>query len=323
MASGDGTPVVVVVGSSNTDLVVPVRELPRPGETILGGDLLTLAGGKGANQAVAARRAGTAVYFVGCFGHDAFGDQAMANLAAEGIHLDYVHRTHNAPSGVAVIAVAANGHNSIVVAPGANARLTPDDVERAMPAFEQADLVVAQLEVPIPAVRQAFVCARERGVPTLLNPSPAQPLDEALLSLVDVLVCNETEAEVLTGLPVADASQAESAARALADHGPRLVILTRGAEGCAVVEQSAIHQVPAFPVEAVDSTAAGDAFIGTLACWLAQGSTPLEATRYASAAAALSVQSMGAQASLPTAEAVQAFLAEVDRLDRTGAQMGE
>jgi ribokinase len=318
MAMADDAPVIVVVGSSNTDLVVRVPELPRAGATILGDDLLTLAGGKGANQAVAARRAGAVVYFVGCLGRDNFGDQAMAGLAAEGIYLDYVYRTGDAPSGVALIAVAADGHNSIVVAPGANTHLEPGDIDRAAPVFARADLVVAQLEVPIAAVRHALLHARERGVLTLLNPAPAQSLDAALLGAVDVLVCNETEAEALTGLPVADAAQAEAATRALAERGPRLVILTRGAEGAVLAEGPVVQHIPAFRVEAVDTTAAGDAFIGSLACGLAQGRAPLEAAHYASAAAALSVQRMGAQASLPTAAAVLEFLAERDRLDRSG-----
>lgn len=318
----DDAPVIVVVGSSNTDLVVQVPELPRAGATMLGGDLLTLAGGKGANQAVAARRAGAVVYFIGCLGRDNFGDQALANLAAEGIYLDYVYRTGDAPSGVALIAVATNGQNSIVVAPGANTRLEPGDIDRAAPVFARADLVVAQLEVPLAAVRHALTCARERGVSTLLNPAPAQPLDADLLGVVDVLICNETEAEALTGLPVADAAQAEGAARALGERGPRLVILTRGAEGALLAEGTTIQQVPAFRVQAVDTTAAGDAFIGTLACELARSHTPLEAAHYASAAAALSVQRMGAQASLPTATAVQAFLAEREGLDSSGAQEG-
>ncbi|GAC1447139.1 MAG: ribokinase [Ktedonobacterales bacterium] len=318
----DDAPVIVVVGSSNTDLVAQVPELPRAGATILGGDLLTLAGGKGANQAVAARRAGAVVYFIGCLGRDNFGDQAMANLAAEGIYLDYVYRTGDAPSGVALIAVATNGQNSIVVAPGANTRLEPGDIDRAAPVFARADLVVAQLEVPIAAVRHALTYARERGVSTLLNAAPAQPLDAELLGVVDVLVCNETEAEALTGLPVADAVQAEAAARALGARGPRLVILTRGAEGALLAEGTTIQHVPAFRVQAVDTTAAGDAFIGSLACELARGHTPQEAAHYASAAAALSVQRMGAQASLPTATAVLEFLAERERLDSSGAQAG-
>jgi ribokinase len=301
-------PTIAVIGSSNTDLVVPVRELPQPGETVLGGDLLTAAGGKGANQAVAAARLGAEVYFVGCVGGDRFGEDARAGLAREGLRLDHLRTVPDAPSGVALITVAASGQNSIVVAPGANARLTLEDVELAAPALRAAQVVVAQLEVPIQAVTRGLAIAREARVTTLLNPSPARPLDDALLSLVDILICNETEAEALTGMDAASTEAAARAAGALLRRGPRMVVLTRGEQGCVVAEGSAVTHLPAFAVQAVDTTAAGDAFVGALACRLAGGATGPEAARYASAAAALSVQRAGAQPSLPTAAEVAAFL---------------
>jgi ribokinase len=305
-------PAIVVVGSSNTDLVVRVPQVPRPGETVLGGDLRTLAGGKGANQAVAARRVGADVTFVGCLGDDRFGDEAAATLACEGLRLDYLRRVLGAPSGVALIAVAANGQNSIIVAPGANARLGPEDIERAGPALRAARIVIAQLEVPLVAVQRAFALARAAGATTLLNPAPAQPLDDELLGLVDVIVCNETEAELLTGMAVADAAGAEVAAQALLNRGPRLAIVTRGEAGSTLAEVDGIAHVPAFTVPVVDTTAAGDAFIGAFACRLAAGAAPVDAARYAAAAAALSVGKEGAQPSLPAAAAVDALLAAHD-----------
>jgi ribokinase len=308
--SAQRAPIVTVVGSSNTDLTVRVAALPRAGETVLGRDVQRAAGGKGANQSVAACRLGAVVYFVGCLGGDSFGDEAAGQLAAAGLRLDYLRRAPDAPSGLALIAVAAGGENSIVVAPGANSRLSVADVEQAAPALRAAQVVVAQLEIPAAPVQRAFELARTAGATTLLNPAPAQALGDGLLALTDVLVCNETEAQALTGLGASDVGAAEAAALALLSHGPRLVALTRGAAGCTLASQEggATH-VPAFPVRAVDATAAGDAFIGALACQLAVGVAPPTAVRYASAAAALSVQRAGAQPSLPTAEEVDRFLA--------------
>ncbi len=303
---------LVVVGSSNTDLVVRVREIPRAGETVLGGDVVRVAGGKGANQAVAAARLGAQVVFVGCVGDDSFGEEARGTLASEGLVLDHLHVVAGVASGGALIAVAESGENSIVVAPGANAQVSVEDVERAKAAIGAARMVVAQLEVPLAAVIHAFALARQAGVATLLNPAPApaQRLPDALLELVDILVCNETEAEALTGLSARDAAQAEGAASILLERGPRLVVLTRGGDGCLVRDAQGSTQTSAFRVRAVDTTAAGDGFIGAFAHRMAQGDTPAVAARYASAAAAVSVQRAGAQPSLPTADEVASFLAE-------------
>lgn len=306
--SAQRAPIVTVVGSSNTDLTVRVAELPRAGETVLGSDVQKAAGGKGANQAVAARRLGADVYFVGCIGSDSFGDEAVGHLAAAGLRLDYLRRVSDTPSGLALIAVAASGENTIVVAPGANSLLSVRDVEQAAPALRAAQVVVAQLEIPAAPVLRAFELARAAGATTVLNPAPAQSVSDTILSLTDVLVCNETEAQALTGLRASDAGEAAKSALALLGRGPRLVALTRGAAGCTVASHEGVTHVPAFPVIAVDATAAGDAFIGALACQLAAGIAPLEAARYASAAAALSVQRPGAQPSLPTAEEVERFL---------------
>lgn len=301
---------LVVVGSSNTDLVVRVREIPRAGETVLGGDVARVAGGKGANQAVAAARLGARVVFVGCVGDDSFGEEARSTLAGEGLLLDHLRVVAGVASGMALIAVAESGENSIVVAPGANAQVSVEDVERAKAAIGAARMVVAQLEVPLAAVTHAFGLARQAGVVTLLNPTPApaQRLPDALMGLVDILVCNETEAEALTGLSARGAAEAERVATALLEHGPRLVVLTRGEDGCLLRDAQGSTWGPAFRVRAVDTTAAGDGFIGAFAYRMAQGDEPEAAARYATAAAAISVQRVGAQPSLPTASEVASFL---------------
>lgn len=302
---------IVVVGSSNTDLVVRVRAIPRAGETVLGGNVERVAGGKGANQAVAAARLGARVVFIGCVGDDSFGEETQDTLAREGLLLDHLRMVAGVPSGVALIAVAESGENSIVVAPGANAHVSEEDVERAEPVIRTARVVVAQLEVPLAPVTRAFALAHAAGVATLLNPAPApmQVLPADLLVVIDVLVCNETEAEALTGLQARGVAQAERTARMLLERGPRLVVLTCGGDGCLVCDAQGSTHIPAFRVHVVDTTAAGDAFIGAFAHRLAQGDEPIEAARYASAAAAISVQRAGAQPSLPTAGEVEVFLA--------------
>ena len=305
-------PIITVVGSSNTDLVVRVPHIPMPGETLLGGDVQRIAGGKGANQAVAARQIGAEVHFIGCLGDDDFGDAAAAHLARAGLQLEHLVRVAGVPSGVALIAVAANGENSIVVAPGANAHLTPADVASAAPAIQASQMVIAQLETPILTIQHAFTLARQAGVRTLLNPAPAQSLPRDLLALVDVLVCNQTEAEALTGVAITDRASATRAARILQADGPALVIVTLGKDGCLVASGNAITHVPAFTVQVVDTTAAGDAFIGALACRLALDDAPDIAARYAAAAAALSVGVVGAQPSLPTGAQVAAFLLQLE-----------
>lgn len=302
-------PRITVIGSSNTDFVARAPHIPAPGETVLGTDFQRLPGGKGANQAVAAQRVGADVAFVACLGDDELGDAAAAILAAEGLRLNYLSRAPGATSGVALIVVAHSGENSIVVAPGANALLTPDTIDRAALAIQESQLVVAQLEIPLPAVQFAFAVARASHIPTLLNPAPAQPLAPDLLSLVDILVCNATEGATLTALPVTSLQQAQTAARALQSSGPQLVMVTLGAAGCVLADGATLVHIPAFPVTAIDSTAAGDAFIGALATRLAASDPPESAARYATAAAALSVTRPGAQPSLPTASQVQAFLA--------------
>ncbi|MBC7232229.1 MAG: ribokinase [Chloroflexi bacterium] len=305
---------VAVVGSSNTDMVVRVPHIPSPGETVLGGEFVMAAGGKGANQAVAAARLGAQVTLVARVGQDVFGERALAGFRQEGIATQYITVDPEAASGVALIFVDRSGENSIAVAPGANARLTPQDVQRAQKAIEAADVLLLQLETPLETVRQAAEIARHAGVRVVLNPAPAppQPLPADLLALVDVLTPNEGEASLLAGRQIAQATtltDAEAAARCLIEQGVKVVIVTLGARGALIVTSDFQQLVPGFAVDVVDTTAAGDAFNGGLAVALAEGQTLADAVRFANACGALAATKMGAQPSLPTAEEVARFLA--------------
>jgi ribokinase len=299
---------IVVVGSINMDLVVRAARIPAPGETILGGAFDTFPGGKGANQAVCAARQGAAVAFVGRVGADAFGRQLVAGLQAEGVGIEKVGMDEAAATGVALIIVAGDGENSIVVVPGANGRLLPRHVEAAAAAFQGADVVLLQLEIPLETVRAAAGRARAAGACVVLNPAPAQALPPDLLAQVDVLVPNESETALLTGLPVSTLAQVEAAARSLLDYGTGDVVVTLGARGALLVgaERTAVH-VPAFAVRTVDTTAAGDAFAGTLSVALAEAMPLPAAIRRACAAGALAATRLGAQPSLP-------MKADIDRL---------
>jgi len=302
------TPRILVVGSSNTDMIIKLDRIPRPGETILGGAFVTAAGGKGANQAVGAARAGGQVTFIARVGRDMFGDQAVAGFVKDGINVDYVTRDKTNPSGVALIFVAKDGENSIAVAGGANAKLSPADVRKAKAAFAGASVLVMQLETPLETVQAAADLAAKAGVRVILNPAPAQPLPDKLLNRVSILTPNETEAELLTGIAVKDDVSAAAAATKLRARGVRTVIITLGARGAFVATESGEQLVPGFKVKAVDTTAAGDIFNGALAVALAEGK-PLElAVRFANAAAAISVTRLGAQPSAPTRREIERFL---------------
>ncbi len=295
---------VVVVGSANTDMVVGSDRLPAAGETVLGGTFLMAAGGKGANQAVAAARLGAEVSLVARLGSDIFGDQSLAGFERERIDTRFVVRDPNAPSGVALILVDAGGENLISVAPGANARLSVADVESARAVIEGAAIVLLQLEVPLDAVGRTAEIAADAGVPVILDPAPAQELDAGLLATVSILTPNESEAERLTGIPVGDRSSAHRAATELRARGVESVVLTLGARGCYLLSATHEELVPAPTVEAVDTTAAGDTFNGALAWQLANGVSLRTAAEVASRAAALSVTRRGAQPSMPTADEI-------------------
>ena len=300
---------IVVAGSSNTDMILQMDHIPRPGETILGGQFSMAAGGKGANQAVAAARAGGQVTFLARIGADMFGRQAVEGFRRDGIDVRYVLEDDQAPSGVALIFVAANGENSIGVASGANLCLSPADVQQAASAIQDASALVMQLETPLETVRAAARIAATKRVPVILNPAPAQPLDDALLALVTVLTPNESEAELLTGVPVADVAAAARAAEVLRSRGVAQVIITLGARGAWVASAAFQGLVPAFPVQPVDTTAAGDVFNGALAVAMSEQRPLEQAVRFACAAAALSVQKLGAQPSAPPRAEIERLLA--------------
>jgi ribokinase len=299
---------IIVVGSSNTDMLIKLDRIPKPGETILGGEFVTAAGGKGANQAVGAARAGGAVTFIARVGRDMFGAQAVAGFVRDGINVDYVCKDKSSPSGVALIFVAKDGENSIAVASGANGKLSPPDVQQAKKVFAGASVLVLQLETPLETVQAAVEIACAHGVRVILNPAPARPLPDALLRRVSILTPNESEAELLTGVKVGDEAAVAKAAEQLLGKGVQTVVLTLGARGAFVATPGCKQLVPGFKVKAVDTTAAGDIFNGALAVALAEGKPLTGAVRFANAAAALSVTRLGAQPSAPTRREIERFL---------------
>ena len=302
------TPRIIVVGSSNTDMIIKLDRIPRPGETILGGAFVTAAGGKGANQAVGAARAGGQVTFIARVGQDMFGDQAVAGFVRDGINVKHISRDKTSPSGVALIFVAKDGENSIAVAGGANGKLSPDDVKKAKSVFAGASVLVMQLETPLETVQAAADLAAKASVPVILNPAPARPLPDKLLKRVAILTPNETEAELLTGIAVKDDSSAAAAAAKLRARGVQTVIITLGARGAYVATKGSGQLVPGFKVKTVDTTAAGDIFNGALAVALAEAKPLEHAVRFANAAAAISVTRLGAQPSAPTRPEIERFL---------------
>ena len=295
-------PRVVVVGSANTDMVARVSRLPSPGETLLGSAFAMVPGGKGANQAVAAARLGAVVTFVACVGADLLGDQAVLNLENEGIDTRSVVRDPDAPTGMALITVdETSGENTIVVAPGANAKLSPALLELAAAAIRDADVLICQLEIPLETVLAALQMARNAGVLTILNPAPARFVSDELLSYVSVLTPNQTEAAQLLSADF----DPSAAAEILRQRGAENVVVTLGAAGARLVTASGNVWVPTFaPQEVVDTTAAGDCFTGALAVALGEGQTMEQAVKFANAAASLSVETEGAQPSLPNRLAV-------------------
>ena len=292
---------VVVVGSVNIDLVLRCEQLPLPGQTVSGHDFRTLPGGKGANQAVAAARLGAAVAFVGCVGDDDFGRRARAVLNGEGINTTHLHTVAGSATGVAMIFVEDSGQNCIALDGGANAALSTTMVDAAATLIESATLLICQLESPLPAVQRAIAIAHAAGAPVLLNPAPARELPADLLARVTVLVPNETEAAALAALPASAAFDVRAAADRLRVRGPRTVIVTLGAAGVHVADTSGHHTLPAPLVKAVvDTTGAGDTFIGAFAAALCRGAAVLEAVEFAQRAAAFSVTKAGAIDAMPT-----------------------
>ncbi len=298
---------ITVVGSSNTDMILQTKHIPRPGETILGGKFSMAAGGKGANQAVAAARRRGQVTFVARVGEDMFGRQAVAGFEQDGIAVQYITCDPQAPSGVALIFVAADGENSIGVASGANAQLSPADIEKACPAVIAAKILLMQLETPLETVQAAAQMAADADVPVILNPAPAQDLPDDLLRNLAVLTPNESETELLTGIAVRDEDTASQAADVLLARGVDTVCITLGPRGTFVANTQQKELIPSTEVQAVDTTAAGDVFNGALAVALAEKKPLPQAVRFANAAAALSVTRLGAQPSAPKREEIEDF----------------
>ena len=310
MTSLAGTARIVVVGSSNTDMVVRVSTLPRPGETVIGGEFFTARGGKGANQAVAAARAGGSVTLVACLGDDALGDETLAALAAEGIAVDRVRRVPHTRSGVALILVDERGENSIAVAPGANARLAPEQVAQCSELLSPDDVLLVQLETPLDSVLAAARAASRAGARLILNPAPARELPRELRALVSVLTPNESEAARLAGVPTGGAPELDAAATALLHRGVGSVVITLGPGGAYVATTEQRETIPTYPVKARDTTGAGDVFNGALAVALAERMPLAHAVRFANAAAALSVTRDGAQQAAPYRAEILALLAD-------------
>ncbi len=296
---------IFVVGSLNADLVVRAPRFPQPGETISGEDLQIIPGGKGANQAVAAARQGAQTAIVGRVGGDQFAPFLIQNLQANRVDVSQV-RADSSASGVAVIIVDAAGQNSIVLSPGANGRVAPQDVNLA--AFPDAKILLLQLEIPLPTVLRAAQEARQRGQTVILNPAPAQALPAELFANVDILIPNESELALLSGLPVRDVASAESAARKMIAQGVKVVVVTLGENGALLTTPDVAKWIAPFKVDAIDTTAAGDAFIGGFAASLLKGASLESAVRYGSACGALAVTKFGAQPSLPTQKETEEFL---------------
>ena len=293
-------PKITVIGSSNTDLVVKAPKLPAPGETVLGSEFIIAPGGKGANQAVAIARLGGDVTLVTKLGMDDFGDQRLGDFKRDGMSTEFVFRDKDSPSGVALIFVDDQGENMIVAAQGANAKLLPDDVDKARSAIVDADILVLQLETTMEAVEYATGIAFDNDVPIILDPAPGRKLETSLIEKIYCIKPNETEAEILTGIEVDNAAAAGKAGKRLLDLGAKNAIITMGKRGAMLVTTEESSLVPAFDVNAVDATAAGDAFTGGLAFALASGRKLKEAAKFANAVAALAVTRMGAQPSMPT-----------------------
>jgi ribokinase len=290
---------IIVVGSSNTDMVIKTTKLPLPGETILGGDFLMNPGGKGANQAVAAARLGGKVSFIGKTGSDIFGEQARITLKSENINTNFIVTDQNNPSGVALITVDDKGENCIVVASGSNAFLSKTDIDNAKEEILSSDIILMQLEIPLDTVNYVAEICSGAGKTVILNPAPATYLPDELLRRISIITPNETEAELLTGMKITDPESAKNAAHILLGKGIGVVILTLGSKGALICTGKKEQLIPTAKVKAVDTTAAGDVFNGAIAVAISENFSIEEAVQFANKAAAISVTRMGAQSSVP------------------------
>ncbi|MDR1552748.1 MAG: ribokinase [Prevotellaceae bacterium] len=290
---------ILVVGSSNTDMVIKTEHLPRPGETVIGGTFFMNPGGKGANQAVTVARLGGQAIFICKTGSDVFGHQAHQLFEEEGIDTSYILFDSKNPSGVALITVDANAENCIVVASGSNANLLREDVAKAKEVIDEADIILMQLEIPMETVEFVAKIANEKNKKVILNPAPAQPLSAELISNLYIITPNETESEMISGITITDDESAFEAAKKIADMGVDNVIITMGDRGALVHNKTTSKIIDAYKVKAIDTTAAGDVFNGALAVALAENRSIVDAVRFACKTAAISVTRAGAQSSVP------------------------
>ncbi len=300
-------PRIIVVGSSNTDMVVKTQRFPEPGETILGGDFFMFPGGKGANQAVAAARAGGEVTFICAVGDDVFGQNALEGYREEGINVDFAKTFKDAASGVALITVNGEGENEIVVASGTNAKLSPIYVSEVMEEMDNDGIFLTQLETPVETIEYLARYSKLTDQPLIINPAPAQELSDAILDGLFLITPNETEAKILTGISVEDDPSMEVAAQELLDSGVQHVIITLGSRGAFFMNREEKFLVPSHQVKPIDTTAAGDVFNGVLTVCLSHDLGWRESIAYANKAAALSVTKMGAQGSAPYKEEINKF----------------
>lgn len=299
---------IVIVGSSNTDMVIKSARIPEPGETILGGTFFMNPGGKGANQAVAVSRLGGDVVFVAKMGNDLFGRQSIDLYANEGINTDYIFSDGKHPSGVALIMVDEGGENCIAVASGANAHLSTKDISKARKEIENAELILMQMETPMETIEYVANMACKKGVKVILNPAPAGALSDDLLKCLYMITPNKSEAEMISGVKVTDWESARKAADIIGGKGVNIVVITLGSLGAMIKDGATYYNVPSEKVTAVDTTAAGDTFNGALCVAMAEGKSILDAVKFASKAASIAVTRMGAQASIPSRKELDAIL---------------
>jgi ribokinase len=299
---------ILVIGSANTDMIVNVPRIPRPGETILGGKFLLAAGGKGANQAVASARAGGNVTFVSKVGNDGFGNKSIEDYKKDYINTDYILIDENEPTGVALIYVSEDGENSIAVASGANMKITTEDILNISELIKKSDFLLMQLEIPLEAVKAAAKIAHQLNKKIILNPAPAQYLDDELIKCISVITPNETEAEVLTGIKIKSDKDISDAAEFLIAKGIETVIITLGARGIYLATKDIKKFIPSFKVNTVDTTAAGDVFNGALVTAMAEEKSLIDTVIFGNAASALSVTKSGAQPSIPLRMDIDHFL---------------
>lgn len=299
---------ILVLGSSNVDFILKIARFHNPGETILGEDLETGFGGKGANQAMACRRLGALVNFITKLGDDPYGKSYYQYLIQNGFNREFLLIDKKTPTGIAIIEITPKGENRIVVSPGANGNLLPKDLNKVSMAWQEIGVFVAQLETPLDTIKKALETAKRNGAVTLLNPAPPRPLSSEILSLVDFLVPNETEAQILTGYKIKKDEDFPKIASRLVGLGPKNVVITLGEKGAFFKNKEQEIWTKAFKVKPVDSTAAGDAFIGALALGITEGKPIFDILKFANAAGALATTKLGAQPSLPSRREVEELL---------------